>query len=125
VAAPDSLAAWREFVSASISNPSTSRWSGSVHYPGEKERYDQARSPGCRPGDTRHGDTDPTDPRTRRNIAQTATARRGLAISGSAGRGKSTTALLIGRRHERMMRTKLGRHDDGFTPSSLQAPHQK
>ena len=51
-----------------------------------------------------------------RNTAQTATARRGLAISGSAGRGKSTAALLIGRRHERMMRTKLGRDDDGFAP---------
>jgi hypothetical protein len=51
-----------------------------------------------------------------RNSAESATARRGLAISGSAGRGKSTAALLIGRRRERVMRAKLNRYDDGFAP---------
>jgi MoxR-like ATPase len=39
-----------------------------------------------------------------RNAAQTATARRGLALSGAAGLGKTTAALLIGKRHEKRMR---------------------
>jgi Bacterial TniB protein len=47
-----------------------------------------------------------------RNMAKTATARRGLAMSGSSGLGKSTAALLIGKRHEKAMRKKTGRHDD-------------
>ncbi|MFC9356659.1 hypothetical protein ACFTZB_08765 [Rhodococcus sp. NPDC057014] len=51
-----------------------------------------------------------------RNTAKIATARRGLAISGSVGRGKSTPAMLIGKRHEKTMRKKLGRDDDSFAP---------
>jgi hypothetical protein len=47
-----------------------------------------------------------------RNTAKIATARRGLAMSGSSGLGKSTAALLIGKRHEKAMRKKTGRHDD-------------
>lgn len=45
-----------------------------------------------------------------RNTAKTA--RRGLAMSGSSGLGKSTAALLIGKRHEKAMRKKTGRLDD-------------
>ncbi|WP_231497279.1 ATP-binding protein [Arthrobacter sp. MA-N2] len=52
-----------------------------------------------------------------RNAASTATARRGLAISGAAGMGKSTAALLLGKRQERSERKPLGRQDDrGFAP---------
>lgn len=52
-----------------------------------------------------------------RNAATTATARRGLAVSGAAGMGKSTAALLIGKRHEKAERTRLGRTEDvSFAP---------
>ncbi|WP_427017757.1 TniB family NTP-binding protein [Pseudarthrobacter sp. P1] len=52
-----------------------------------------------------------------RNAATTATARRGLAVSGAAGMGKSTAALLIGKRHEKAERRRLGRADDrSFAP---------
>ncbi|ELT42655.1 ATP-binding protein [Arthrobacter nitrophenolicus] len=52
-----------------------------------------------------------------RNAASTATARRGLAISGAAGMGKSTAALLLGKRHDRSERKRLGRQADwGFAP---------
>jgi len=52
-----------------------------------------------------------------RNAATTATARRGLAVSGAAGTGKSTAALLIGKRHEKAERRRLGRTDDtAFAP---------
>ncbi|WAH96282.1 ATP-binding protein [Arthrobacter sp. MMS18-M83] len=47
-----------------------------------------------------------------RNAASTATARRGIAISGAAGMGKSTSALLLGKRHDRSERKRLGREDD-------------
>lgn len=47
-----------------------------------------------------------------RNAASTATARRGIAISGAAGVGKSTAALLLGKRHDRSERKRLGREDD-------------
>ena len=65
-----------------------------------------------------------------RNTAKTATARRGLAMSGSSGLGKSTAALLIGKRHEKAIRKKTGRQGDiGFarssTPSSRPAPHRR
>lgn len=52
-----------------------------------------------------------------RNAATTATARRGLAVSGAAGMGKSTAALLIAKRHEKAERTRLGRTEDvSFAP---------
>jgi hypothetical protein len=52
-----------------------------------------------------------------RNAASTATARRGLAVSGAAGMGKSTAVLLIGKRHEKAERKRLNRITDaGFAP---------
>lgn len=51
-----------------------------------------------------------------RNAAQSATARRGLVITGKPTLGKSTTAMLIGKRHEKAMRTKYERTDRGFAP---------
>jgi Bacterial TniB protein len=122
VAVPDSLAAWREFVNRRNIEPAHLTIE-QIHAlsPDERERYDQARFAWL--GADVVLETPDTETLTRqtrvliaRNTAQTATARRGLAISGSAGRGKSTAALLIGRRHERIMRTKLGRDDDGFAP---------
>lgn len=43
-----------------------------------------------------------------RGSARSATAKRAFAISGRAGLGKSTTALNLGRRHERARRRTLG-----------------
>ncbi|WP_427019130.1 ATP-binding protein (plasmid) [Pseudarthrobacter sp. P1] len=52
-----------------------------------------------------------------RNAASTATARRGLAVSGAAGMGKSTALQLIGKRHEKAERTRLDRiTDSAFAP---------
>jgi hypothetical protein len=51
-----------------------------------------------------------------RNTSYTATARRGLALSGAAGLGKSTAALLIGKRHERRMRAHRPAADSNFAP---------
>lgn len=52
-----------------------------------------------------------------RNAATTATARRGIAVSGAAGMGKSTALLLIGKRHEKAERRRLNRTTDtAFAP---------
>ncbi|MDN4517182.1 TniB family NTP-binding protein [Mycolicibacterium austroafricanum] len=51
-----------------------------------------------------------------RNDSYTATARRGLALSGAAGLGKSTAALLIGKRHERRMRDQTNRDGPNYAP---------
>lgn len=51
-----------------------------------------------------------------RNNSYSATARRGLALSGAAGLGKSTAALLIGKRHERRMRQHRRAADSNFAP---------
>lgn len=52
-----------------------------------------------------------------RNAASTATARRGLAVSGAAGMGKSTALLLIGKRHEKSEHRRLNRTTDAaFAP---------
>jgi hypothetical protein len=96
VAVPDSLGAWREFVNRRTIEPEhlPMRHIGALS-PAEKERYDQARFAWL--GADVVLETPDTDTLTRqtrvliaRNTAHTATARRGLAISGSAGRGKST-----------------------------------
>lgn len=122
MAVPDSLAAWREFVNRRNVEPVhlTMKQINSLS-PARKEEYDQERFAWL--GADVVLETPDTEALTRqtrvlmaRNSAQSATARRGLAISGSAGRGKSTAALLIGRRHERMMRAKFNRYDDGFAP---------
>lgn len=122
MAVPDSRAAWREFVNRRNIEPEhlTIKQIDALS-PAEKDRYDQTRFAWL--GADVVLETPDTETLTRktrvliaRNTAQTATARRGLAISGSAGRGKSTAALLIGRRHERTMRAKLGRDDDGYAP---------
>ncbi|MCV7433729.1 ATP-binding protein [Mycolicibacterium bacteremicum] len=122
MAVPDSLAAWRDFVNRRNVEPEHLTMEQlSALSPAEKEDYDQQRFAWLGADVVLETpDTEVLTHQTRvlmaRNSANSATARRGLAISGSAGRGKSTAALLIGRRHERMMRTKLNRYDDGFAP---------
>lgn len=122
MAVPDSLAAWRAFVNCRNVEPEHFTMKQiSALSPAAKEDYDHQRFAWLGADVVLETpDTEALTHQTRvlmaRNSAKSATARRGLAISGSAGRGKSTAALLIGRRHERMMRTKLNRYDDGFAP---------
>jgi hypothetical protein len=122
VAVPDSLEAWRDFVNCRNLEPDhlTLKEIKALS-PTAKDDYDQQRFAWL--GADVVLETPDTEALTHqirvlmaRNSAASATARRGLAISGSAGRGKSTAALLIGRRHERMMRAKFYRQDDGFAP---------
>lgn len=54
---------------------------------------------------------------TARNAAPTSTSRRGIAVTGPAGMGKSTAVLLMGKRHELRMRAKLGTaRPESFAP---------
>ena len=118
MAVPDSLASWREFVDRQPVEPRrmTMRQISGLS-PDEKAAYDQERFAWLAADVVLEThDTVALTRQTRiimaRNMAKTATARRGLAMSGSSGLGKSTAALLIGKRHEKAMRKKAGRHDD-------------
>lgn len=118
MAVPDSLASWREFVDRQPVEPRrmTMRQISGLS-PDEKADYDQERFAWLAADVVLEThDTVALTRQTRiimaRNMAKTATARRGLAMSGSSGLGKSTAALLIGKRHEKAMRKKAGRHDD-------------
>lgn len=114
---------WRQFLAHTPEEPArlTHRELKSLS-PAEKDHYDRARFSWLA-ADTVLETTD-TQALARqaqitlaRNAATTATARRGLAISGAAGMGKSTAALLIGRRHEKTQRKRSGRESDtGFAP---------
>jgi hypothetical protein len=123
MAVPDSLTAWREFVDRQAVEPqrlTTKRITALS--PDEKAAYDQARF-GWLGADVvlETHDTAALTRQTRiimaRNSAVTATARRGLAMSGSSGLGKSTAAMLIGKRHEKSMRKKTERQgDNSYAP---------
>jgi Bacterial TniB protein len=118
MAVPDSLTSWREFVDRQPVEPrrmTMKQISGLS--PDEKAAYDQERFAWLAADVVLEThDTVALTRQTRiimaRNVAKTATARRGLAMSGSSGLGKSTAALLTGKRHEKAMRKKTGRHDD-------------
>lgn len=123
MAAPDSLDAWRQYVACSPIEPerlTTQELAALSHE--AKAEYDLARFAWLA-ADTVLETTD-TQALSRqawillaRNAASTATARRGLAISGAAGMGKSTTALLLGKRHEKSERRRLGYVEDtAFAP---------
>ena len=113
MAVPDSLGAWRDFVNRRNVEPEhLSLKQLKALSPAAKDEYDQRRFSWLGADVVLETpDTEALTHQTRvlmaRNSAASATARRGLAISGSAGRGKSTAALLIGRRHERTMRARL------------------
>jgi hypothetical protein len=122
MAVPDSLSAWREFVGHYPTQPEvlTARQLASLS-PDAKSEYDEVRIAWLAADvvlETK--DTKALERQTRitlaRNAAQTATARRGLALSGAAGLGKSTAALLIGKRHEKRMQAKTGRGDANHAP---------
>lgn len=124
MAAPDSLDAWRQYVGCSPVEPERLTLQELTALSREdKAEYDLARFAWLA-ADTvlETTDTQALSRQARillaRNAASTATARRGLAISGAAGMGKSTTALLLGKRHEKSERRRLGRvGDTAFAPA--------
>lgn len=118
MAVPDSLTAWREFADRQTVEPQrlTMKQIAALS-PDDKAVYYEARYAWL--GSDVVLETHDTEALTRqtriimkRNTAMTATARRGLAMSGSSGLGKSTAAMLIGKRHEKAMRKKSGRAAD-------------
>lgn len=123
MASPDSLTAWRDFLSQQITEPtrfSTTQVRALSQQ--AKDEYDDARFTYLASDVVlQTKDIESLDATLRvllaRNKAKTSTARRGLAVSGAAGIGKSTAALLMGRRHERKERSRLKRgHDPDFAP---------
>lgn len=136
MAVPDSLTAWREFVDRQAVEPERLTMEQIAALSRDnKAAYDQSRFAWLAADVVLEThDTAVLTRQTRiimaRNTAKTATARRGLAMSGSSGLGKSTAALLIGKRHEKAIRKKTGRQGDiGFarssTPSCRPAPHRR
>lgn len=117
------MTAWRQFVQHTPSEPERLSLKQVKALAREgKEVYDRARFAWLA-ADTVLETTDTTAlaRQTRitlaRNAASTATARRGFAVSGAAGMGKSTAALLIGKRHEKAERRRLDRIGDAaFAP---------
>lgn len=114
MAIPDSLARWREFMSERAVEPERlSMKRLQALSPEAKEDYDQQRFAWIG-ADTvlETKDSDPIEKHLRivqaRIGARSATAKRAFAISGRAGLGKSTTALNLGRKHERQRRKTLG-----------------
>ncbi len=123
MAVPDSLTTWREFVAYSPDEPDRLSAKRIATLPADaKEQYDQARFTWLGSDvvlETK--DTQVLQRQTQitcaRSAARSATARRGLAVSGPAGLGKSTAALLTGKRHEKAARRRAGRFDDpAFAP---------
>ncbi|MEZ2392123.1 TniB family NTP-binding protein [bacterium RCC_150] len=122
MAVPDSLAAWRTFVERKFVEPVPMSMAGlEALDPAMRAEYDQTRFAwlGADIVLPTH-DTETLQRQAKiilaRNAALSATARRGLVITGKPTLGKSTTAMLIGKRHERAMRTKYERFDRGFAP---------
>jgi len=113
VAVPDTLAAWRGFVDAQDPQPPTRLTATRLGRltPTERETYDAARL-GWLSSDLVF-ETEDVQTLTRlarvavlRNQTPSATARRGLAVSGSPTLGKSTAVLHLGRVHERWVRAR-------------------
>ena len=123
MATPDSLTAWRHFVQYSPTEPERLSFKEiKALCPEAKDVYDRERFLWLA-SDTvlETTDTESLARQTRialaRNAATTATARRGLSLSGDAGMGKSTALLLIGKRHEKAERRRLNRATDAaFAP---------
>jgi hypothetical protein len=100
MAVPDALGAWREFVGNRPTEPDQHNHRQLAALSSEaKVEYDEARIAWLAADvvlETK--DTKDLERQTRitlaRNAAQTATARRGLALSGAAGLGKCTAALI-------------------------------
>lgn len=123
MATPDSLTAWRQFVQHIPTEPERLSFDEIKSLtPEAKDAYDRERFAWLAADTVLETiDTESLTRQTRialaRNAATTATARRGLAVSGAAGMGKSTALLLIGKRHEKAERRRLNRVTDAaFAP---------
>ena len=123
MATPDSLTAWRHFVQHSPNEPERLTVKElKALTPEAKDAYDRERFAWLAADTVLETiDTESLTRQTRialaRNAATTATARRGLAVSGAASMGKSTALLLIGKRHEKAERRRLNRATDAaFAP---------
>lgn len=123
MAVPDSLPTWREFVARTNSEPeqiTAKAWrqlSASAKSLYDKQRFAWLGADVVLETHDTTALQRQAQIITARNLATTATARRGLAVSGSSGLGKSTATMLLGKRHEKTMRTKAGRcGDDDFAP---------
>lgn len=122
MAVPDSLTAWRQFVNRQAIEPeSLTAKQVSALSPEAKAEYDEIRFAWL--GADIVLETHDTQALQRqfritmiKNTAKTGTASRGLAISGASGLGKSTTAMLLGRRHEKTLRRKTGRLGNDYAP---------
>lgn len=118
MAVPGSLTEWREFVARqAVEPPALTSIQLKKMAATERSAYDDARFAwlGSDVVLATH-DTEALTRQTRiimrRNTGCTGTARRGIAMSGSPGLGKSTAALLIGKLHEKSMRKTAGREND-------------
>lgn len=122
MAVPDSLTAWREFVTRQATEPDRlTAGQLTALSPTAKAEYDDARIAWLSADVVLEThDTQALQRQVRiitaRNAAPTATARRGLAISGASGLGKSTAAMLLGKRHEKAMRKKAGHWGPDYAP---------
>ncbi|WP_414119771.1 TniB family NTP-binding protein [Corynebacterium nuruki] len=124
MAVPDSLTAWREFVARRNIEPehlTTDQLAAMTA--DEKDLYDESRFAWLGADiviETK--DLATIDRQVRiiraRLAAQRSTAGRTLALTGRAGVGKSTIAMLMGKRHEKAVRDKL----DSSTPAESIAP---
>lgn len=114
MAVPDSLTAWREFVTRRNVEPEKlSRKEIAALSEEDKAAYDESRFAWIGADiviETK--DLAAIEHQVRvihaRLSARRSTAGRTLALSGRAGVGKSTIAMLMGKRHERIVRQKLG-----------------
>lgn len=113
MAVPDCLTAWREFVARKNIEPEKkSRQQLNILTFEERTVYDESRFAWIG-SDTVLDTKDLSAIESNVHIvrarlaAKRATAGRTLALTGRAGVGKSTTAMLMGKRHEKIMRDKI------------------
>ncbi|MDO5619653.1 TniB family NTP-binding protein [Kocuria sp.] len=123
MAIPDTLQAWREYVTDAPVEPARL---GPAQLealsPTEKADYDEQRI-AFLDGNIvlSTPDTDAIDLNTRLLVGSLAskkfTARPGLAVSGPSTLGKSTATMWIAKQHETRMRARTSReNDDGYAP---------
>ncbi|WP_291473772.1 TniB family NTP-binding protein [Corynebacterium sp.] len=114
MAVPDSLASWREFASRHLVAPKILGTDQLTELaPSDLETYNESRFAWIGADvviNTKDiaAVTDQVRILRARLAATRSTAGRTLAISGRAGVGKSTIAMLLGKKHETAVRRKLG-----------------
>lgn len=125
---PDSLTAWRDHVNTLIEEPVRLGPSQlAALTPAEKAEYDDRRAAylwGDLVLETKHTQALRGQARlaVARNRAKSVASRRGIAISGAAGAGKTTAVLALGAIHERGERKRRRQHPDRPYEASNLAP---